>query len=270
MGAYLFLALHVLAEKHVLNRLSFLAATSARQLFSASTLREEGAAREVLNDLCAQLIKYNLSFSSAHCGGRSQFGGPLRSLRAIHRIHSLRAELREDVHGALRLIDSEYHEDQRRIATFDRHRELQKEQIKREHTAKAQRPRDTFQFIATVGGAIFLPFTIVSGIFGMNNSDTPIGTSWPWIIGGTGIGCFVLICLLVFIFCATRPSKRHTQDQLHHLDGPSYHTRSVSSYAHRGNPWQAKGAVHVNYHNEPFILRKQSGALHETFKFQNK
>jgi hypothetical protein len=59
--------------------------------------------------------------------------------------------------------------------------------------------------ILTLFCRLFLPFSVISGIFGMNNLDTPVEASWGWVMGGTGIVCAVLFVVLCIYFFLSRP-----------------------------------------------------------------
>ncbi len=54
-----------------------------------------------------------------------------------------------------------------------REAELRRDKAAAEKEKLDQQHRDAMQIIVSFGGAVLLPFSVISGIFGMNNTDLP-------------------------------------------------------------------------------------------------
>lgn len=247
LGLLHLLVMHVIAEKITLIRLSFDAAIGVKELArdTVMTLGEKIRLRSTLIALCTKLVKYNLAMSTDHCGGRPVVREFFRLVRLVMRISDLRLELREGLNDTLGVVDMDYKEDQRVRAAQEASVDAQKSIIRAEQERLVQRQRDITSVIVSIAGAVVLPFTVISGIFGMNNADLPSDTSWGWVIGGTGIGCAALMIIIIVVFFCTRPNMSRMNAQLLELDAKRVKSEGVVGHTYRRNAstWHATGAA---------------------------
>lgn len=208
MGQFRALTVHILAERQVLVQLSVLSSDTANELpslQSPQTLQQKNATRKRMIGLASSMMRYMLGMSSEQCGGRSSLQLFYTCLREVFKIDALKKELRKEVKDTLRIVESDYLEERRAMQRRNRLLREHKDFIDREKERRASKQRDILQVVLSLAGAVLLPFTIVSGIFGMNNSDTPVQISWGWLIGGTGIFSVATFALLWLLYACAKP-----------------------------------------------------------------
>ncbi len=204
LGALLVLTMHVVAERELLVKLSFLAARGSRKLGSARTVQEKLQLRKEVMTLVTSLTRYNLQMGTDHCGGRKLFRNFFIKLRTIFSVSSLRLELREGLNDTLALVELDYQEEHREAISRQQGWSTQTAEIKREIDAIKSRRREVFSFIVLIASAVFLPFNFTSGLFGMNNGiPDPTNSYWGFSLWLTACACGGLICVAIVIFFLT-------------------------------------------------------------------
>ncbi len=201
------LAIHAIVERQVLMTLSVRSVQSAQRLpplGSLQTLEQKALVRRQLLDLSTMLMRYVVSLSTDHCGGRASLQMFFSAIRAILRIKEMKEELREEVKDTLRIVESDYLEERHVMQQRDRSEQKKRDIQEKEAEAKAAKQRDFMSVILSLAGAVLLPFTVVSGVFGMNNADLPVNASWGWLIGGTGIFSAIVFVILWITYQRTK------------------------------------------------------------------
>ena len=193
-----------------MEQLSLLHALTADNVHGKGSLAEKRRIRRRQLELSQELVRFLLSMASEQCGGRSVFRLFFKKLREVLEIESRRRELREELADSLRVVESDFLEERRRFEARKLAFERRKEEAEQERARQIARRSERVQIIISIAGSLFLPFSVVSGIWGMNNVSTPINASWGWVLGGTGIVCGFLFVLIGIYFYVTRPRFNDT------------------------------------------------------------
>jgi hypothetical protein len=192
-GLYLILHLHVQGEKGVLSELAHLSAKSGdriRRIILESHIAEISRERKSLVQLVSIMIQYTLQMSSEDCGGLSEYVSFFSSLREVFSIADQRKELSSELRDVLQLIESNYYEEQRRLKALNR-----------EHEFHLQSRRTMFDATIAVVSAVVIPFLVVSGVFGMNNRDGPMGFPFVTVMGiAAGLSAVLLVVFLSMLY----------------------------------------------------------------------
>jgi hypothetical protein len=250
LGALLVLTMHVVAERELLVKLSYLAARGSRKLGSARTVHEKLTLRKDVMTLVTSLTRYNLQMGTDHCGGRKLFRNFFIKLRAMFSVSALRLELREGLNDTLALVELDYQEEHREAVSRQQGWATQTAEIKRQIDGIKSRRRDIFSFIILIASAVFLPFNFTAGIFGMNNGipDPTDASYWGYSLWLTACGCagLIIISIIVFILTGQRGKLVSLKDQLAMVDNRMAVANQVTSYVlHDGEAtkWSASGSV---------------------------
>jgi len=230
-GIFLLLTLHSHAEKLVLGHLSDLAATYAENLNEevgnslppfvpplqptgkqgfpveqvSASLEMMKYARNNLRVLASLLARYMLSMSSDDCGGISEYSEFFSNLRFEFGIPDLREELSTELHDVLAVVDSNYLEEERnQRSQLQLLRTINYRRQKNRDRNKERRNRN-MEILLLILTSLVVPFTVVSGIFGMNIHSLPLDVSFWGLMGGTlGVSVLIMLAILVLRWWANR------------------------------------------------------------------
>jgi len=214
LGIYLILAIHVQGEKAILLELSNLSAHAGsllKQIAWDRTHKHEETLpgivklRTQLGSLAALMTRYTLQMSSDNCGGLSEYVEFFTTLRTIFGIRNQRNELREEIQDVLALVESSYLEEQRKYAELSTFYQRQEKRQNKIRDAKASATQNRNQNIISVVSIFTLPIMILSGLFGMNNSDLPTYLHFLPCLFVTISISFVLLIIFVLIVWERKP-----------------------------------------------------------------
>jgi hypothetical protein len=206
-GIYLILQIHALAEKLVFLELSDMAAVNAERLQQVnqganSSFENIKVIRDQLRELSSRLVRYTISMSTNDCGGISEYSEFFGTLRDTFGIPELRTEISSELKDFLALLESFYWEEEKRKRDESaQNRQKEATQSKVDKDKRDARDR-RFELVVSILGSISVPFAVVGGIFGMNNSDVPVDIPFWAVIACTG--GFSLVLLLTMFFWRLR------------------------------------------------------------------
>jgi len=201
------LTVHVHSERMVLLELSNLSAVSGDVLkmvgLRASSLKEMAQKRQELVSLATLITRYTLQMYSDDCGGLVKYFEFFSALRETFGIRHQRQELASEIRDVLKLVESNYLEEQRKLRKM--------EKIRKDGESARQA---NVELAIGVVSAITLPLVIISGMFGMNNHDVP-SVSFFWCIG---IALMISGLLVVMFLIWSLFMKRREQSSLKYED----------------------------------------------------
>jgi len=144
-----------------------------------------------LISLATVITRYTLQMYSDDCGGLYKYAELFSALRETFGIKQQRQELAVEIRDVLKLVESNYLEEQRKLKMIAK---VSKEEVDR-------RKASTHMAIGVVT-ALALPIVVTATMFGMNNRDVPLGIPFFWCIG---IAMTVSgILLIVFVWALYR------------------------------------------------------------------
>eukprot|EP01125_Pyxidicula_operculata_P013717 TRINITY_DN4554_c1_g2_i1.p1 TRINITY_DN4554_c1_g2~~TRINITY_DN4554_c1_g2_i1.p1 ORF type:complete len:863 (+),score=206.77 TRINITY_DN4554_c1_g2_i1:1688-4276(+) len=196
-GIYCALATHVHGEKLILSQLSTFSATTGKTLrkimqsnSKGSDINEVERVRQEILSYVMLVTQYTLQMSSDDCGGYTEYVQFFTAARNVFAINNQRQELNTELREVLQIVESNFNEEQRKLKKQEQHaRQL------------AENRKARFEMIVGAGTSITLPVMVISSVFGMNNSDTPIDVSWYTLII---VSCIVSVTLFVAFFSMSR------------------------------------------------------------------
>jgi len=156
--------------------------------------------RKKLLSLMALMTRYTLQMASDDCGGLSEYCEFFSKQRKIFSINGQRKELSQEVRDVYNLVESTFYEEQRKIQSLDRI-----------ESDKSDKRKARFETIITVVSSITLPIVLISGIFGMNNTDLP-DISWMIIMSiAMVISVSLLAVFLTLTYASTLCGRENIQ-----------------------------------------------------------
>lgn len=213
-GVFLLLALHAHGEKFVLFELSDLAASQAEKMKMVTTsvdLADMKTSRDSLRELASSMVRYTLGMSSNDCGGTSEYSDFFSSLRRMFGIPQLREELSNELKDVLAVVESNYLEEERRQRDKEEARKHQRYLIEKKLRRERDRQDNTMGILISVIGSFTLPFVMVGGIFGMNNTNLPADVDFYTLMGLTLAFSFIILIALL----GGRYFVRHRLKKIH-------------------------------------------------------
>ena len=161
--------------------------------------------RKELTGLARSFVRYRVSMAIDELSCPLSY---VRDLRLAFGMEDLRRELRQKLSDAISLAESEWIFEQRVSKNKERLWELDKEEIDKEKKKLKLSRKNLLDVMYGAFAAFALPFIVVGGVWGMNNTDVPVNVPWKWIMvtcGLVGIGIFLLI------FAVFRRGNPHLQ-----------------------------------------------------------
>jgi len=203
-GIYGILCIQVLGERVVLEELGNHVALHVDSIESSPSELLFTQIQEIRNrmrDLSILLVRFMLSMSSDDCGGPSAY---FEFFHALSRLVIGVPELREELQDVLKIVESYFLEEARRIKD-EKKRERREERERKEIIERdRQKHGKWLELTTSVLAAILIPIFLVSAIWGMNNVDLP-QVSWYPLMGITVGVSFILF--LFYITCLRKTSR---------------------------------------------------------------
>lgn len=217
-GLYLVLALHALAERVTLEKLSYLEALFSQHLpATSSSVNGDGSvrrtspaqlalAREGVVALASMLVRYSSAMASWDCGGRPEHGEFLAVLRQMHNLAQLKQELGEEVQDMLSIVEREWTEARRRSKKKEGLWELRQRAIAQQISRTRNGAKLLSDVVSNALLGITFPITLGINLFSMNIDSLPREFPWSWvlIISGVFSGVMILVFGFVFLFYRRR------------------------------------------------------------------
>ena len=210
LGLYLALALHALAERVTLEKLSYLEALYSQHLpdveFNSErkTIPREHLelARASVVSLASMLVRYSSCMASNECGGRPEHGEFLSVLRRLYSLPELKKELAEEIQDMLDIVSREWDDARHRSKKKERLWDLRYDEISRQISRTRDSAKQMSDVVSNSLLGVTFPITLAINLFSMNLDTLP--REFPWslvlIIGGAFSGVMVLVFLAVFFY----------------------------------------------------------------------
>lgn len=188
-------------------------------------VQSDGPTKDVVCKL-KSISKDILDRSLDRCSYNCCFNGLFTSLKDLLGLDALRNQVLKDAKYALSLFQRDFDEERIEEQQKDAFRKLQEADLRKEVIKIRVRRKHCFDILNGGTAATFVSFTVITGIFGMNNVDIPTSIPYGWMLGVAGFVSALMIIFFVLLYVLMGRKANELE-----LQGDAYHKHRLERAA---------------------------------------